>query len=260
MVPARTARWSTGMQVAAAIALTAVGAAMVAGLMSRSHPAPPAERVARTLPGQRATLRLPDGTSVMLGVASTLRYPAAFDAATCAVALEGEAYFQVVHNERRPFTVRAGAAVAQDLGTEFVVRAYPQDSVARVVVRDGRVGLRAAGSGDAMERVVGPGQLGRVAPGRVAVVEPADTALYFAWTDGRLVFDRTPLRDALPELSRWFDLDFRLADTALGSVPLTATFRTQPTPDVLDNLAASLGMQQRRQGRVVTIYSIQQAR
>jgi transmembrane sensor len=253
-------RWSTGAQIAAAIVLAATGGAVVAGLMSRSQPAPRPERLARTLPGQRATLKLPDGTSVILGVASSLRYPAAFGSGPRAVTLEGEAYFQVMHDERRPFSVRAGALVAQDLGTEFIVRAYPEDSAARVVVRDGKVSIRAAASAQAPERVVGAGQLGRLGAGREPVVEPADTALYFAWTDGRLVFDRTPLRDALPQLSRWFDLEFRLADPALGSVLLSATFRTQPTPDVLDNLAASLGMRQRRQGRVVTFYSIQPVR
>jgi len=257
---ARAPRWSTSAQIAAAIGLAVIGAAVVARLMSRSHPAPPAERVARTMAGQRATLKLPDGTSVILGVASSLRYPVTFGSGGRAVALEGEAYFQVMHDELRPFSVRAGTLVAQDLGTEFIVRAYPEDSAARVVVRDGRVSIRAAASARAPQRVVSAGQLGRLGAGREPVVEPADTALYFAWTDGRLVFDRTPLRDALPQLSRWFDLEFRLENTALGTVPLTATFRNLATPDVLDNLAASLGMRQRRQGRVVTFYSIQTVR
>lgn len=257
---ARAYRWSTGVQIAAAIALAVVGAVVVAGLMSRRYQAPMPDRVARTMAGQRATFRLPDGTSVILGVASSLRYPVTFGTARREVALEGEAYFQVTHDEQRPFLVRAGTIVAQDLGTEFVVRAYRDDSTTRVVVRDGIVGIRAAASVQAPQRVVRAGQLGRLGAGQEPVVETADTALYFAWTDGRLVFDRTPLRDALPQLSRWFDLDFRLADTALGSVPLTATFRTLTTPDVLDNLAASLGMRERRQGRVVTFYSIQPAR
>jgi len=253
-------RWSSGAQIAAAIVLAVIGAALVAALMFRSRPAAVLERVAHTARGQRAALKLPDGTSVILGVASSLRYPAAFGSAARAVVLKGEAYFQVMHDERRPFSGLAGTLVAQDIGTEFIVRAYPEDSAARVVVREGKVGIRAAASAQAPQQVVNAGQLGRLGAGREPVVEPADTALYFAWTDGRLVFDRTPLSDALPQLSRWFDLEFRLADTALGSVPLTATFRTQPTPDVLDNLAASLGMRQRRQGRVVTFYSIQSVR
>jgi ferric-dicitrate binding protein FerR (iron transport regulator) len=144
--------------------------------------------------------------------------------------------------------------VAKDLGTQFTVRVYPDDPSARVVVREGKVAIRAVKDGTS-ELVVAPGQLGRLVEGGAPVVEQADTAAYFAWTEGRLVFDGTPLRDALPQLGRWFDLEFRLADTVLGDVPLTATLKSRPTPDVLDNLAASLGMRQRRQGRTVTLYS-----
>src|SRR4029077_16564116 len=94
----------------------------------------------------------------------------------------------------RPFSVLAGTLVAQDIGTEFIVRAYPEDSAARAVVREGKAGIQAADSAQARPQVVNAGQLGRLGAGREPVVEPADTALYFAWTDGRLVFDRTPLR------------------------------------------------------------------
>jgi transmembrane sensor len=253
-LPAR--RWSTGAQIAAAALLTAVGAAAVGALLFRagSHKAAPAFRVATTARGQRATFRLPDGTHVMLGVASRLRYPTSFDGGSRELSLEGEAYFEVVHDEQRPFVVRAGDLVARDIGTEFTVRAYPDEVRSRVVVRQGRVAVRAAGAAGAPERVVAAGQLGGLRRGEEPVVERADTAALFAWTQGRLVFDRTPLRDALPQLGRWFDLDFRLADSALGGVPLTATLTTHPTPDVLDNLAASLGLRQRRVGRVVTLY------
>jgi ferric-dicitrate binding protein FerR (iron transport regulator) len=190
----------------------------------------------------------------MLGVASTLRYPASFGGGSREIALEGEAYFEVVHDERSPFVVRAGNLVAKDLGTEFTVRAYPDDARARVVVREGRVAISAVGAAPATARIVTAGQLGALRAGEEPAVEPADTAADFAWTQGRLVFDRTPLHDALPQLGRWFDLDFRLADSVSGNVPLTATLQTQPTPDVLDNLAASLGMRQRRVGRTVTLY------
>jgi len=254
--------WSTAAQIAAALVLSVAGALGVGALLFRGRPPAPAAavRVATTARGERAMLRLPDGTRVMLGVASTLRYPADFAAGPRGVSLEGEAYFEVVHDERRPFVVRAGELVATDLGTEFTVRAYPEDAGARVVVREGRVALRAAASAGAPGRVVAPGQLGRLGAGQAPAVEPADTAAYFAWTEGRLVFDGTPLRDALPQLSRWFDLEFRLADSTLGGVPLTATLKTQPTPDVLDNLAASLGMRQRRLGRTVTLSSAEPGR
>jgi transmembrane sensor len=256
-VPSSHRPWRTGWQLAAALLIALAGGSALVLVLFRSRPSAPAEmtRVAMTTPGQRGVFRLPDGTQVVLGVATTLRYPAAFTDGSREVSLEGEAYFDVVHDTRRPFMVHAGDLVAKDLGTEFTVRAYPEDAGARVVVREGRVAIRAAATKASPERVVAPGQLGRLGVGQEPTVEPADTAVWFAWTEGRLVFDGTPLHDALPQLSRWFDLDFRLADSALGDVPLTATLRTQPTTDVLNNLAASLGLKQRRAGRIVTLYS-----
>ena len=68
----------------------------------------------------------------------------------------------MVHDERRPFVVPAGDLVAKDRGTEFTVRAYPEDVGARVVVREGKVAIRAAAEGaGGPERAAAPGQLGR---------------------------------------------------------------------------------------------------
>jgi transmembrane sensor len=253
-VPVRDQK--VGRRLVACVVVLMIGGGVAATLLLRSVLTPPElMRVTTTAPGERAAFRLPDGTQVMLGVASTLRYPSAFSGKARDIALEGEAYFDVAHQEERPFIVRAGGLVARDLGTRFTVRSYPEDASARVVVREGRVAIRPARGG--VEGVVAPGQVGRLDAGRVPAIEQADTAALFAWTVGRLVFDGTPLRDALPQLGRWFGLEFRLADSALGEVPLSANLRTEPTPDVLESLAASLGMQQRRQGRTVTLYSVQ---
>ena len=246
-----------------AVVLMVLGGGALAGrAMLSPEPeatiAAPAMRVVTTPAGQRASFRLPDGTSVMLGVASTLRHPVGFGAGRRReVELEGEAYFDVVHDENRPFAVWAADVVAEDLGTQFVVRAYRDDRHAWVVVREGKVALRAAGAqADSAPRVLlSPGQLGRLESNGTPVAERVATSAYFAWTEGRLVLDDIALRDALPQLSRWYDLEFRLADSSLGRVPLTATFRNQPTEEVLNLLAASLGMRQVRSGRTVTFHS-----
>lgn len=246
-------------QLTAALVLLTIGGWLVATLVLRPGAGPTeVMRAATTAPAERATFRLPDGTRVMLSVASTLRYPPGFTDRQREVSLEGEAYFDVAHQADRPFVVRAGDLVARDLGTQFTVRAYPEDVSARVVVREGRVAIRAAGNGG--EGVVAPGQLGRLTETLAPIVEQADTSALFAWTEGRLVFDGIPLRQALPELGRWFDLEFHLGESALGDVPLSATLKSRPTSDELDNLAASLGMKRRQQGRIVTFYSAEPGR
>lgn len=220
----------------------------------RDRLSPPTElRVAHAPAGQRASFRLSDDTRVILGVASTLRYPPAIDNSTRTVELEGEAYFEVTRQGKRPFVVRARGVEAISLGTEFVIKAYAEDEAPRVVVRRGRVGLRSATADRAPgQPVILPGQQGRLTAEGKVFVGPADTSALFAWTQGWLVFDSLPLRDAALAIGRWYDLDVRLADTSLGSIPLTATFRNQPTDEVLALLATSLGIHQVRRGRIVT--------
>ncbi len=58
----------------------------------------------------------------------------------------------------------------------------------------------------------------------------------------------------LPQLSRWYDLDFRLADSSLGAIPLSGRLDQTLTPDRLDLLAGSVGLEQVRRGRMVTFY------
>lgn len=259
----RARSWRNTLRVAA-LGAVAIGAGILVAiaLASKSRISQsPAPRVLSTPSGQRASFQLSDGTKVILSVASTLRHPPTFDASVREIALEGEAYFEVAPDTRRPFVVRARDLVAEDLGTEFLVRAYPEDAAPSVVVRDGRVALRlATAPSHAARQVLLAGQLGRLAADGRPTVEQADTSAYFAWTQGWLVFDAVPLRNAIPQLNRWYDLDFRLADSSLGEVPLTAMFRNQPTDEVLQLLAASLGMRQVRQGRKVTFHRATGAR
>jgi transmembrane sensor len=258
LVAPRKAGWLVGVKVAAAAVLVAGAVLTARGLLTDAgRSAATAEDRVVTVPrGERAKFRLPDGTEVLLGAGSTLRHPRAFADRSREVTLEGEAYFTVQHDEHRPFRVRAGDLIATDLGTEFLVRAYPEHGAARVVVRSGTVAVRPVGAPDSTElgRVVRPGELGRIAADGAPLVEQADTAAYFAWTTGTLVFDGTPLREALPRLSRWYDLDFRLADSSLGEIPLSGRLDQTLTPSRLELLAGSVGLEQVQRGRMVTFY------
>jgi transmembrane sensor len=245
-------RWTTRLQVAAAVVVAAgAGTLMTMWLRSRPVASVPALRVAMTGAGERATFRLSDGTNVMLGVASTLRYPVRFGGGAREVSVEGEAYFDVVHDARRPFVVRAGPLVAQDLGTQFTVRFYPGDAEPRVVVREGRVAM--GGVRDGRSAVVAPGQEGRLALDGAVALTDADTTSAFAWLTGRLVLRNVPLNGALPDLGRWFDLEFRLADSRLGGIPLTVSLTSRPTSETLQTLATALGLEFSQEGRIVIL-------
>src|SRR5204863_7767682 len=111
------------------------GCSMLTGVLvhrNRRAAAGPVHEIA-TRRGQPATLRLPDGTRVDLGVASAIRYAPAYGGRERDVYLEGEAYFEVAPDPKTPFTVYAANAITRDRGTKFGVSAYPGASQVEVV-------------------------------------------------------------------------------------------------------------------------------
>jgi ferric-dicitrate binding protein FerR (iron transport regulator) len=186
--------------------------------------------------GQQARIRLGDGTQVILGVASRLRYAKEFGDSVREVTLEGEAYFTVTHDDHTPFRVRTSHAVTEDLGTEFAVRAYAEDADARVVVRAGRVAVNS-------QVQLGPGDVAIVSPNAPPIIRHySDASHFLQWTSGRVDFVNAPLSEVLVELRRWYDIDIRLAETAIGARRVTVTIGQAPVDEVLDFVARALDL------------------
>jgi transmembrane sensor len=246
------ARW----QRVATFVAGAAAAAVLAVLVARV----PASRFAqsdaptyRTDRGQRETITLADGTELTLAPGSRVRLGAGYGQPRRELWLDGEAMFVVVHDATRPFVVRTANAVTVDVGTRFVVRAYPEDRSVRVAVVDGAVALSDSGVGAGVRATLRPGMVGRVeASGVTTVAQPADIEAYTAWTHGELVFDKTPVRGAIAELARWYGVDIELADSSVAHGTITGSFEHEPVDDVLKVVAATIGATVRHDGtRVV---------
>ncbi|HEX6809149.1 MAG TPA: DUF4974 domain-containing protein, partial [Gemmatimonadaceae bacterium] len=65
-------------------------------------------------------------------------------------------------------------------------------------------------------------------------------------------FDETPLRDVAAQLSRWYDADIVVADTALAHRRFTGTFHEEPLDSVLRALAGPMHVRFERRGRTIT--------
>ncbi len=89
--------------------------------------------------GNRSLITLSDGSRVWLTNGSKLVYPDKFQENSREVVLEGEAYFTVAHNEKKPFVVSLGEHRVKVLGTEFSVMAYPGDNKMQVDLVSGKV-------------------------------------------------------------------------------------------------------------------------
>lgn len=183
--------------------------------------------------GEQRLVVLQDGSRVRLNTDSRIRVR--FSGAERRVALaRGEAFFEVAHDARRPFTVDAGDADVRALGTKFDVRR--DDGAVHVTLLEGSVRVRR--EEEARAWTLAPNQQLTLAPGRAAAPRPADAARATSWTTGRLVFRETPLAAAVAEVNRYARTKVELAEPALAAAPVNGVFDTGDT----EAFVAAVGM------------------
>jgi transmembrane sensor len=246
----RTRRWNIPFVRNIAIGVTAVAALFFAAqhTLDRSEPASyfRGATVHSTENGQRATVTLPDGSTVILNVASRLEVPENFGTETRLVRLTGQAMFVVNHHRGVPFIVETQRQTTQVLGTTFVVREYNTDTLSTVAVREGKVMVSST--------VLTPLQQAKVdGSGRVHVTI-ADTT-QFGFATGTLNLNEVTFQDAIPDLARWYDAEIRLGDSSLGKRRMTLHSSNTSITDFVDMLEWSYGIKAVRNGRVLTLYS-----
>ncbi|MBA2588875.1 MAG: FecR domain-containing protein [Alphaproteobacteria bacterium] len=197
--------------------------------------------------GEQKKITLADGSSVILNTNSRLNVD--FAAAHRDVHLvRGEAYFEVVHDKTRPFTVHAKNYVVRDIGTAFDVH-LSKAGLVEVRVTKGSVEVAPANGAtvpDAMKSlgVLVAGHdivLGRSVE-RAEVVSSADMGRKLAWRQGQLIYTGQPLGEVLADISRYSDIKIELADPALASLPVGGAFRTDQIEAIFTALENNFGV------------------
>lgn len=255
-LPSRRPSWA----LRAARGVGALAAVVLAVVLLR-NPGPertparePVMRSYVTRAGERAELRLADGSKVVLNGATTLRIPEGFGEGARDVYLDGAAYFEVTHDSARIFRVHTARMVAEDLGTRFTISAYAADSSENVAVAEGRVGVD--GKDSAVSVVLAANDVAHVsAAGVVSATRGVAMDRFFGWVDGVVQFDHDAVSDAARTLERRFGVQVRITDSALAARRFSGTVRAATLYDDLRGLALLLDAQYTRNGRVVTLAS-----
>jgi ferric-dicitrate binding protein FerR (iron transport regulator) len=212
-------------------------------------------QVFATTKGERATVQLADGTRVLLNADSRLTVPADFLQDVRLVQFEGQGYFDVAASNDLPFVVKTQLADVRVLGTEFDIDAHPDAPEMQVVVATGEVSVR-SNHGDEKESIIlRPRDLGIVLQaGGQLVRRNIDVDRYFAWREGRLVFENASFQEVSAMLERWYDLSVRLERPSENVDGLTATFRDESVDEVLTVISAALSLQYQKDGKNITFY------
>ena len=163
--------------------------------------------------GKILKLELSDGTVVLLNSESKLTFPKEFGSAKREVKLEGEAYFQVAHEQDRPFIIRTGELHTQVLGTSFNISAYPEYRKVSVTVNTGKVGVYLKNAkGSDHSTFITPNQqvLFNKTSRKMTYNKYVNAKDFSAWSSGRLIFRDKLLNEAVLEITRKYNVRIEL--------------------------------------------------
>ena len=190
--------------------------------------------------GAKTQLVLPDGSLVWLNSGSSISFPNTFGSTSRDVELKGEAFFEVVKNEKVPMIVSTPALNVKVYGTTFNLKAFEENNVVEAALLEGRISVFSKTGGK--EFFIEPGQAASysVKSKEIEISKIDNILVYTGWRDGKLIFDNKRFADILRELERWYNVDIQLADPGLGDYCLYATFFDENIEQVLDIFSGSI--------------------
>ena len=176
--------------------------------------------------GQRVKLTLSDGSTVWLNAGTKFTYPDRFSVTERHVVLNGEAQFNIAHNEKHPFVVQTSTYSAKVLGTKFNVYAYDEASNFEATLFNGSVSLYNKNSTQ-KEILLQPGQQAVFDKKSIemSIFYRTDTADIASWVDGYHVFNKTSFQDMVERLSHYYEKKITVQYPAILGYECTGKFR-----------------------------------
>ncbi|WP_212005990.1 FecR family protein [Chitinophaga sp. HK235] len=211
-------------------------------------------------PGEAVTydrhLILPDSSVVLLRAGSTLQLAPSFNQTDRLLTLQGEAYFDVKHNARKPFMIRCANVCTYVLGTAFNIKADAASRRVVVTVASGKVRVEKENKTMAVltqnqELVCGAQQ-----PAAASNVNVAPTV---EWMAKDLMFNETSLETICNRLSARYQMQFVFSRQINKEKRVTITdafYGTESLNDILDIVCTTLGYAYSVTGNTVTITTL----
>jgi transmembrane sensor len=164
--------------------------------------------------GKIQMVSLPDSSRVWLNASTTIRYPESFKN-NREIELEGEAYFEVMHDAKKPFAVETGDLQTTVLGTSFNIEAYPSAEKTTVSVITGKV--KVDDNSRELARLTPTGQLEYDKKNKTVNISTIDTSAIRAWKNGKLQFAGQTLTEIAATLERWYGVNIVFTNPGIGN-------------------------------------------
>jgi len=220
-----------------------------------------AQNTISTKRGSKSKVQLPDGTQVWLNADSRITYNENFQGSLREVQLSGEAYFDVVRDEERPFVIHTNVIDIKVLGTAFNVRSYADEKNTETSLVRGSVEVTLRNHPEKKftlkpndKLIINNEQAGPITTvkkdierttskqivltwGKINYPSKADTVATEAmWTRNKLAFDKESLEEIALKIERWYDVKVVIADEEMRKTEFSIIIEDESLQQVMEAL------------------------
>ncbi len=202
--------------------------------------------------GVKSSVVLPDSSVVLLNSDTKIRFPRNFAGSCREIFLDGEAYFKVKPNPCKPMIVNTSKNFeVRVLGTEFNLKAFKDDAEAEVTLYSGKIDIVTPYAEQKMEKAES------VVIKKCSELLPVASELKLsnnkAWTEGKIIFNETSMKDVITTLERWHGVEFVVKDTRILKYRITALFNSESISQILHVIHSVSMINYSIEGNVVTL-------
>ena len=190
---------------------------------------------------------LPDGSIIYLNRNSELNYRAAFGEKTREVKLKGEAFFEISADAAKPFTIDAGKATVQVVGTSFSVLTENTDTEVEVFVKTGKVVLSDKSGEQSL--VLDPGYIG-IIDSEKSSKSINNNPNYLAWNSGKLVYKGEKLGVVLSDLRKYYNMNVVADDPSILEFPWHSPIDYESRDIIISLICTSFNLSYLKDGAV----------
>lgn len=205
--------------------------------------------------GSVSQLVLPDNSIVYLNAGSQLKYAIAGLNGKREVFLDGEAWFDITKNEKRPFVVHTSFYDVNVFGTQFNVKAYRTDNEIVTTLEKGSVQISSSENLKLTKNpTLRPGeQLVYSIMNKSLEVKSVEPRMFTAWKDNKLIFINMNLRELIVVLERKYGVDIEITDNIVLDFHYDGTIKDETILEVLDLLKETLPVKYKIKGQSILI-------
>jgi len=205
--------------------------------------------------GSVSQMILPDNSIVYLNAGSQLKYTVEGLKGKREVFLDGEAWFDVTKNEKKPFVVHTPYYDVNVLGTQFNVKAYKSDTEIATTLEQGSVQITSSDNLKlAQTAILQPGeQLVYNTQNRTINVKDVETRMFTAWKESKLIFINMNLKELFVVLERKYGVDIQVTNDLILDYHYDGAIKDETILEVLDLLKETLPIKYKIEGQAILI-------